>query len=57
MTGSYRKMFAILRDEAGATSIEYVMIAAVLSIAVLAGATLIGQKLSNTFTNVASNIK
>lgn len=48
---------AVLKDERGATAIEYALIAVLLSIAVIAGATVIGSKLSVTFSGVASNLK
>jgi pilus assembly protein Flp/PilA len=48
---------AVLKDERGATAIEYALIAVLLSIAVIAGATVIGNKLNSTFSDVASNLK
>ena len=48
---------AVLKDERGATAIEYALIAVLLSIAIIAGATVIGSKLNVTFSGVASNLK
>jgi pilus assembly protein Flp/PilA len=41
-------------DEAGATAIEYGLIAALISLAIIAGATLIGTNLATVFTNVGN---
>ncbi len=48
-------MFRIFwRDERGATAIEYALIGALLSIAIIGGATAIGGSLIGTFTTVAA---
>ncbi len=39
---------------AGATAIEYALIAAFISILIVSGATVIGTDVSNFFTNVAN---
>ena len=44
-------------DCSGATSIEYVIIGAMLSICIVAGARSIGVNLSPKFTAVASNLQ
>lgn len=46
----------LARDEAGATAIEYALIAALISVAILAGATSIGTSLSGTFTTVGNSL-
>ena len=43
-------------DDAGATAIEYALIAGIISLAIIAGATQIGTNLKSTFTTVGSNI-
>lgn len=43
-----------LRDESGATAIEYGLIAALIAVAIIAAATTTGTNLSTTFQNVAS---
>lgn len=48
---------SIFKDERGATAIEYALIAVLLSIAVIVGATAIGNNLNSIFSNVASNLK
>jgi pilus assembly protein Flp/PilA len=48
---------AFLNDEAGATLIEYGLIAALVSVAVIGAATTLGTKLSATFGNVSGQLK
>ncbi len=44
-------------DDAGATAIEYGLIAALIAVVIVATVTTIGNNLKNIFTNVASNLK
>jgi pilus assembly protein Flp/PilA len=44
-----------VKDESGATAIEYGLIAALISIAIIGAATSLGSGLNNTFTKVADN--
>ena len=46
-----------LRDESGATAIEYGLIAACISIAIITVATSVGSKLNSTFTLVEGALK
>jgi pilus assembly protein Flp/PilA len=46
-----------LRDESGATAIEYGLIAACISIAIITVATQVGSKLNTTFTQVEGALK
>jgi len=43
-------------DEAGATAIEYGLIAALIAVAIIAGATAVGTSLSGTFNTVAGKL-
>ena len=44
------KIFArFMKDESGATAIEYGLIAALISVALIGGATALGSQLNNTF--------
>jgi pilus assembly protein Flp/PilA len=43
----------LMRDESGATAIEYGLIAALISVATIAALTSVGTNLSTTFNNVA----
>lgn len=45
---------AFLRDDRGATAIEYTMIAAMISISVVTGARLIGTTVSGFFSSAAA---
>jgi pilus assembly protein Flp/PilA len=45
-----------LRDQSGATAIEYGLIAALISVACVAIMGTLGTNLSNTFTNVANKL-
>ena len=47
----------LLRDEAGATAIEYGLIAALIAVAAIAAMQGLGNRLKTTFTNVSSNMK
>jgi pilus assembly protein Flp/PilA len=44
------------RDASGATAIEYGLIAAGISVAIIAVVNALGGQLNNTFTNVSSNL-
>jgi pilus assembly protein Flp/PilA len=44
-------------DESGATAIEYGLIAALISVAIIAAATTLGTKLSSTFKSVSDQLK
>mgnify|MGYP001765595950 CR=1 FL=1 len=46
-----------LKDESGATAIEYGLIASLVAIAIISGAGTLGNNLNNTFTNLAKNMK
>jgi pilus assembly protein Flp/PilA len=46
----------LIQDERGATAIEYGLIAALISVAAIAGFTAVGSSLSSTFTNVSSKL-
>ncbi|HYS46318.1 MAG TPA: Flp family type IVb pilin [Rhizomicrobium sp.] len=46
-----------VRDESGATAIEYGLIAALIAVAIITAVKLVGTNLSTTFDNVASNLK
>ena len=45
-----------LKDESGATAIEYGLIAALISVALIAGATTLGGALNNQFTNISKKL-
>lgn len=45
-----------LNDESGATAIEYGLIAALISVAIIAGATTLGNTLSTTFNSISDKM-
>ena len=52
-----RIVFQFLSDEAGATAIEYGLIAAGISIAIIATVNGLGTNLNNMFTSVNNSLK
>jgi pilus assembly protein Flp/PilA len=49
-------MERLLRDQSGATAIEYGLIAALIAVAAIAGMTSLGTTLRGTFNNVNSRM-
>ena len=45
-----------IRDEAGATAIEYGLIAALVSVVIIAALTALGSQLSSTFNSVTTTM-
>jgi pilus assembly protein Flp/PilA len=45
-----------LKDESGATAIEYGLIAALIALAIIGGATLVGTSLSEKFTEIGNTL-
>jgi pilus assembly protein Flp/PilA len=56
-SGMTRKLKAFLKDESGATAIEYGLIAAGISIAIIATVKGLGTKLNSTFSSVSTQLK
>ena len=51
-------MFArFLKDESGATAIEYGLIASLVAVAIISGAGALGNNLNNTFNSLAGKMK
>ncbi|WFU02038.1 Flp family type IVb pilin [Rhizobium sp. CB3171] len=51
------KLFSrFLKDESGATAIEYGLIAALISVAIIAGATTLGNTLNTVFENISTKM-
>jgi pilus assembly protein Flp/PilA len=51
------KIVAFLKNESGATAIEYGLIAAGISVAIIAVVNGLGTKLNSTFTSVSTQLK
>ncbi|MBN3791649.1 Flp family type IVb pilin [Burkholderia sp. Ac-20353] len=45
-----------LRDEQGVTAIEYGLLATLVAVALIAGATLLGSSLNTTFSSIGTKI-
>ncbi|MGV1915554.1 Flp family type IVb pilin [uncultured Agrobacterium sp.] len=45
-----------LKDESGATAIEYGLIAGLISVAIITSATNLGAKLTSVFTNINTKL-
>ncbi|PWE18763.1 Flp family type IVb pilin [Marinicauda salina] len=45
-----------IKDESGATAIEYGLIAALIAVGIIAALTTLGGNLSGTFSNVANSL-
>ena len=45
-----------LKDESGATAIEYGLIAALISVALITGASTLGSKLNSVFTSLGTKM-
>jgi len=52
----FAKMIAFVRDEDGATAIEYGLIAALVSVAAIGALTAMGDSLSTMFNMVSSEL-
>jgi pilus assembly protein Flp/PilA len=46
-----------LKDESGATAIEYGLIAALIAVGIIGAARLLGSQISDTFNNVGNAMK
>jgi pilus assembly protein Flp/PilA len=51
------KVLAFLKDEAGATAIEYGLIAAGISVVIIATVNAIGTTLNGTFNSISTQLK
>ena len=51
-----RNLFKLIRDERGATAIEYGLIAALIAVPAITALTSVGSKLGNTFNNVSNKL-
>ena len=50
------KFLKLIKNEEGATAIEYGLIAALIAVAIIASVTAVGTALSTTFTEVSANL-
>jgi len=47
---------SFVRDEEGVTAIEYGLIAALIAVVLIAGATLVGTELNELFTDISTKL-
>ena len=52
-----KTFFSLVRDNRGATAIEYGLIAALIAVAAITAMTALGNQLNTTFNNVSNNMK
>jgi pilus assembly protein Flp/PilA len=50
------KFSKLMRDESGATAIEYGLIAALIAVVIIGALTTVGKNLSTVFNNVATKL-
>ncbi|MFM9785520.1 Flp family type IVb pilin [Streptomyces scabiei] len=56
MENAMRKLLSMLKQENGATAIEYGLIAALIAVAIVGVLVTLGPALSNTFSTVQSSL-
>ena len=52
-----KKLINFLKDEEGATAVEYAIMVALIAVVVIAMVTIVGQKASTVFNDVAANLE
>jgi pilus assembly protein Flp/PilA len=50
------KLHQFIRDDSGATAIEYGLIAALIAVAIIGTVTAVGSSLNTTFTTVSNSL-
>ena len=56
MNKLYRGVVGFFKDEEGVTAIEYGLIAALIAVAIIAGATALGTGLNDLFCNILAEL-
>ncbi|HEV2364388.1 MAG TPA: Flp family type IVb pilin [Caulobacteraceae bacterium] len=51
-----RRLARLLRDDAGATAVEYALIVTLIAVAIIAAVTSVGSNLSTLYNHSATNI-
>ena len=49
-------MSKLIRDESGAAAIEYGLIAGLIAVVIIGGATLLGDTINNLFTTISTTL-
>jgi pilus assembly protein Flp/PilA len=55
--GVCKELRAFLKNQAGATAIEYGLIAALIAVVIITGVTAVGTSLSTTFNTISGSLK
>lgn len=50
------RLFSVVRDEEGATAIEYGLIAGLIAVVIIAAVTLVGGDLASLFNEISSGL-
>jgi pilus assembly protein Flp/PilA len=53
----YATLSRFIRNDSGATAIEYGLIAGLIAVVIVTAVTTVGGKLTNTFTTIGNSIK
>jgi pilus assembly protein Flp/PilA len=51
-----KKLISFFKDEEGATAVEYAIMVALIAVVVITMVTLVGEKASTVFNDVAANL-
>jgi pilus assembly protein Flp/PilA len=52
-----KQILHLIRDESGATAIEYALIASLIAVAIITAVQTVGTKVSTVFTEVGGSLK
>ncbi|HZZ60084.1 MAG TPA: Flp family type IVb pilin [Roseiarcus sp.] len=52
-----QQVLKFIRNESGATAIEYALIASLIAVAIITAVTTVGTKVSTVFTEVGNSLK
>ena len=52
-----KHIFNFIRNDSGATAIEYALIASLIAVAIIGAVTTVGGKVSTVFTEVGNSLK
>ena len=55
-TNTLKHLLRFVRDDSGATAIEYGLIASLIAVVIIGAAGALGTKLKGTFNNIANNL-
>jgi len=56
MQDYFQKTMAFIRDEEGASAIEYALLVGLIAVAIVAAVTALGTKVAGTFTSITGKL-